>query len=316
MKLSRLQEILVFAALLSWQEIPLMAAEDQANAGQETTSADIGKADGSQDQGQESGASGGQSDADQASAGSPGDFQAYLRALNEKQRKELKEGWLRHKHAKEANGLVFLEFESALPASKGHLFIFPSWNATARLTPLAQAAADKGFDTFVFLPLPELEGHLPSSENSDEIAEIMDTFMNYAKAAVDTIGTHDTVNLLLCAGDNISWILSGVEAGTLFRPDGIIAYNAGYRDADSNSFTAMQLSTYRGFFAEIMTQESNGWLKDAVEKRQFMFKKKGRPARTVKQIRTDDPDELIKMFKGYLGKTRFAVKRKPRPAAK
>ncbi len=237
-------------------------------------------------------------------------FEEYLSTLNHQEREYLRESWSRHPKAREANGLLFLEYESARPRSRGHLFLFPSWKATSRLTPLAEAAAAAGYDCFVFLPIPEITGHLPTSEDQEETAPVRDAFMNYVRAALETIGTHDTVNLVLAAGDTISWILSGIEEGVIPSPQGIIAYNAAYRDFDANSLVATQLSTYKGHFADIVTEEANLWLKDAWEKRAFMFRKKGRKKNTVKLLRCGDGEDLTGKFAGYVRKTAFASGRR------
>ena len=232
-------------------------------------------------------------------------YETYLNTLNEQQRKYLKENWSRHKKAREANGVLFIEYESAKSKSLGHIFFFPDWNTTHQMIRLAETGSDKGYDCFIFLPIPEVAEHLPNSEDNAEIADIKDAFLNYVKASIDTIGAHDKINIVLSAGDTISWILSGIEEGIILKPDGIIAYNAAYRDPDANAFVATQLSTFRGIFADIVTKESNSYLNDAVEKRTFMLKKQGRKPSTFKLIRCGDLCELDKSFGAYLKKTKF-----------
>ncbi len=241
-------------------------------------------------------------------------FEEYIQALNEQQRKEIKEAWSKHPHAKEANGILFLEYESATPKSRGHIFFIPSWNNTASLNKLAQEAANVGYDSFVFLPIPELGGQLPTSEDNQQLEAVKAPFMSYIKAAMDTIGQHDFVNLLLCSGNTISWIIMGIDEGVIPMPDGLIAYNAFYPDRDANAMIATQLSTYKGFFADIATN-SNSWLKDAVEQRRFMQKKKRQP-RNVKIIEGVDEDQLLLSFAKYLRKTNFAPGKRRRLSTK
>jgi hypothetical protein len=237
------------------------------------------------------------------------DYETYISTLNEQQRKYLKESWSKHKKAREANGVLFIEYESAKPKSRGHIFFFPSWTTTHQMLKLAETGSSNGYDCFVFLPIPEISEHLPNSENNDEITSVKSAFLNYVKASVDTIGTHDKTNLILCAGETLSWVLSGIEESLIFNPNGLIAYNATYRDLESNSYVATQLSTYKGFFADIITTDSNSYLNDAVEKRTFMLKKQGRKPSSFKVIKCDDTDELIKSFGAYVRKTRFQSSR-------
>lgn len=239
-------------------------------------------------------------------------YETYLNTLNEQQRKYLKENWSRHKNAREANGVLFIEYESAKPKSSGHIFFFPDWYTTHQMIRLAETGSDKGYDCFIFLPVPEVAGHLPNSEDNAEIAGIKDAFLNYVKASIDTIGAHDKINIVLSAGDTISWILTGIEEGLILRPDGMIAYNAAYRDPDANTFVATQLSTFKGVFADIVTKESNSYLNDAVEKRTFMLKKQGRKPSTFKLIKCADLCELDKSFGAYLKKTKFKTRRNVR----
>ncbi len=217
--------------------------------------------------------------------------------------------WKKSPHFREVNGINHLEFEAS-GKGKGHIFIFPSWNTTFQAVNLAKIAAQQNYDCFVFFPIPNLNNISPSSEDETSKEPILSKYLEYSEIAISTIGVHEKANIYLSEGNTLSWLLSGIEQGQIPEPDGIIALNAFYRDEDSNSILAEQLSSYQGYFLDIITHENNPWLNDAEQKRKFLLNKKGKSGKKARFVKSEDLETIEIRYSSYLKNTNFSIRKK------
>ena len=241
----------------------------------------------------------------QKETGTSGDFASYEEQDLKQRSIRVREDWKDTPSYREVNGLSYLEFESARK-SRGHFFLFPSWNTTYQAVSLARLASSQDFDSFVFFPQPDLDKITPSSENQKQKESVLSKYLEYAEVAISTIGSHERTNIYLGEGNTLSWILSGIEEGRIPEPDGIIALNAFYRDQDSNTILAEQISTCSGNFLDIITYDDNNWLQDAARKRLFLLKKSGKSKLKIRIINSSDKDYIYNRFSAYMKKTDFS----------
>ena len=110
--------------------------------------------------------------------------------------------------------------------------MFPQWGSVASVLDLAKIAADSNFDTFIFLPGPELEDRIPYDDEDQTNAQTAASYLQYVSATIETIGTHDQSNLILLEGNTAGWLIQQLTDGELLKPDAVILMNAFYRDRD------------------------------------------------------------------------------------
>lgn len=233
-------------------------------------------------------------------------FEEYLTHLYTNKKNILKETWSKYPYVKEVNGISYLEFEGKEKHTKGHIFMFPSWGQIAKLIPFAKIGANQNYDTFIFLPLPEINQQIPFGEEQNKDPHI-DQFLQYVDAALSTIGTHEKANIILLSGGVTGWILPQITNGEMIKTDGLILFDAFYKDRDANAVLAEYFSNYKGFTLDLISIESNNWLNEAVSKRKFICEKEGKAPMLLKTIKSDDQEELEQKFSNYLKKTDFTL---------
>lgn len=236
-------------------------------------------------------------------------FDEYLTADHEHRKKLQREKWSSHPNAREVNGITYLEFEGKHKKTKGHLFMFPQWGSVASVLDLAKIAADSNFDTFIFLPGPELEDRIPYDDEDQTNAQIAASYLQYVSATLETIGAHDQSNLILLEGNTAGWLIQQLTDGELLKPDAVILMNAFYRDRDANSMLAEYFSTFKGYTLDLVTTDSNNWLNEAFSRRKFVCEKQEKPKGATRFFKSEDPEETGRMFGRYLRKTDFSAYR-------
>lgn len=235
-------------------------------------------------------------------------FEEYQQKVLKHAQKILKEKWIKHPKAKEINGISFIEFESAISSSNGHVFIYPDWNDIYKFLPYGSILSARGFDTFLFLPQIKIENILPNDENEDAISKISNELISYVDVSTNTIGEHDKTNIIFVSGKIPAWILPTLLETRDQNINAIFLLNSYYPNMESNAYLADMISSFSGKILDIITTDSNSWLNDAHQQRKFVMRKKGKLTnKNYQQIISNDLEENLRQFNSYLLNKDFKI---------
>ena len=313
--LSRIAALVLIAAL------PLAAAAEEPEG--KVTGAKAGVAAGESQAKDDAGSEGEARDGDSAEAGSAEaeakeqgsgdppkeeksvpfnlDASEYIMSLSEADRSHLIKDWSRYSYSDTKDGISYIHCEPAVPQPPGTFLIFPEWGGTDRVTGFARMASDEKWDSYVFLPTPELSSMRPSGNYSEEyLSKSAKAYTDYVRDACATAESSGGKIIIAVSGRSAPWLLSMLKTGLLESPAALVLINAQYPEEKTVSDMAQTVAALKYPVLDLVIGPEIGWLKASAEARRHEAGKKG--SECFSQAKTGTPETAERKLRGWLKK--------------
>lgn len=157
------------------------------------------------------------------------DASEYIMSLSASDREHLIKDWSRYIYSETKDQIYYIHYEPAVPEPAGTFLFFPEWGGTDRLTGFAKMVSDEKWDSYIFLPTPDLNSMRPSGNYSEEyLSKSAKAYTDYVRDACATAESNGGKVIIAVSGRSAPWLLSMLRTGLLDSPAALVLINAQY----------------------------------------------------------------------------------------
>ena len=229
------------------------------------------------------------------------DASEYIMSLSASDRDHLITDWGRYRYSETMDQISYIHYEPAVPQPAGTFLFFPEWGGTDRLTGFALMVSDEKWDSYIFLPTPDLNSMRPSGNYSEEyLSKSAKAYTDYVRDACATAESNGGKVIIAVSGRSAPWLLSMLRTGLLDSPAALVLINAQYPDEKTAGEMAVTVAGLNYHVLDLIIGPEIGWLKSSAVARSHEAGKKG--SRYYRQARTGTSEEAERKLRGWLKK--------------
>ena len=227
------------------------------------------------------------------------DASEYIMSLSASDREHLIRDWSRYRYTETKDEMSFIHFEPSVPEPLGTFLIFPEWGGTDKVTGFARMAADEKWDSYIFLPTPDLNSMRPSGNYSEEyLGKSAKAYTDYVRDACAIAEVSGGKVIVAVSGKSSPWLVSMLKTGLLESPAALVLINAWYPEENTAREMAATVAGLDYPVLDLLIEPDSGWLKVSAGARSHEAGKKGN--HLFRQAKTSTSEEAERKLRGWL----------------